>query len=143
MPTTTVNFLTVVHKESGGVSIAFPDVCKTPSPAGGAPVPVPYPNVAFSKDTANGSSTVKVDGNPIMLLGSSFSTSTGDEAGTALGVLSNRVKGKAVPLTHSFDVMVDGDFVFRQLDLMLQNSGSPANTPPGVELQAPLVVPPS
>ena len=27
----------------GGVCIAFPDVCKTPSPGG--PVPVPYPNI--------------------------------------------------------------------------------------------------
>ncbi len=141
MPTTTVNFLTVVHKKSGGVSIAFPDICKTPSPAGGTPVPIPYPNIAFSKDTANGSTTVKVDGESIMLRGSNFSTSVGDEPGTAGGVLSQINKGKALPLTFSFDVMVDGDFVFRQFDLMLQNANPPPNTPPGVLLQAPLLVP--
>lgn len=141
MPTTTVNSLTVVHKQSGGTAIAFPDVCKTPSPAGGTPVPIPYPNIASSQDTADGSSTVKVDGNPIMLRGSNFSTSTGDEAGTALGILSNKIKGKAIPLTFSFDVMVDGDFVFRQLDLMLQNVNPPPNTPPGILVQPPLLIP--
>src|SRR4051794_18887533 len=33
MPATvSVNMLTVVHKSSDGVTIAFPDVCKTPAP---------------------------------------------------------------------------------------------------------------
>ena len=45
-----VNKLSVVHKDSGGVTIAFPDVCKTPSPAG--PIPIPYPNIAKSSDTS-------------------------------------------------------------------------------------------
>ena len=43
-----VNKLSVVHKDSGGTTIAFPDVCKTPSPAG--PVPIPYPNIAKSSE---------------------------------------------------------------------------------------------
>ena len=34
---------------SGGLCIAFPDVCKTPSPGG--PVPVPYPNIGMATDT--------------------------------------------------------------------------------------------
>ena len=138
MPTTTVNMLTVVHKKSGGISTAFPDICKTPTPAGGTPVPVPYPNIAFSKDTANGSTTVKVDGQSIMLLKSNFSTSTGDEPGSLGGIISQIVKGKAQPITASFDVMVDGDFVFRLFDLMLQNANPPPNTPPGVLILAPL-----
>ena len=61
MPATVVvNSLTVVHKSSNGTSPAFPDVCKTPSPAG--PIPIPYPNIAMSSDTADGASTVKCDG---------------------------------------------------------------------------------
>lgn len=130
-----VNFLTVVHKDSGGMSMIFPDVCKTPSPAG--PVPLPYPNVAQSQDTDAGSSSVKMDGNPIMLKSSSFMISTGDEAGSAMGVVSNKIKGKAYPKLYSFDVKVDGDNVFRLSDIMLQNGGSPTNTPPGTEVQAP------
>lgn len=76
-----VNKMSVVTKDSNGVSVAFPDVCKTPSPAG--PIPLPYPNVARSADTAQGSKTVAVEGNPLCVKDSNFSTSTGDEAGTA------------------------------------------------------------
>src|SRR3974377_636792 len=85
MPVTVgVNNLTVVHQGSSGVSMAFPDVCKTPAPPA-PPIPIPYPNIAQSTDTAQGSSTVKCDGNPICLKDSNFSMSTGDEAGSAGG----------------------------------------------------------
>ncbi len=40
----------VVHKSSNGVTIAFPDVCKTPDSKG--PIPIPYPNIAGSSDTS-------------------------------------------------------------------------------------------
>ena len=39
-----VDNASVVHKDSGGASIAFPDVCKTPAPGG--PIPIPYPGSA-------------------------------------------------------------------------------------------------
>jgi uncharacterized Zn-binding protein involved in type VI secretion len=138
--TVVVNFRTVVHKSSDGVASAFPDVCKTPSPAG--PVPIPYPNIAQSKDTAQGSSTVTVDGNPIMLKGSNFSTSTGDEAGSAGGVASSCTKGKAEFVMYSFDVKVEGKNVPRLGDLMLQNKGGAPNTPPFPEVQPPNVAAP-
>ena len=51
------NQKSVVHKSSNGVTIAFPDVCKTPSPGG--PVPIPYPNIAKSADTSKGSKPTK------------------------------------------------------------------------------------
>lgn len=140
--TINVNMRTVVHKSSDGVSIAFPDVCKTPTPGG--PVPIPYPNIAQSADTAKGSKSVKMDGNPIMLDGSNFSTSTGDEAGTAGGgVASSKTKGKAEFINFSFDVKVDGKAVCRLGDMMVQNKGSSPNTPPIPEIQPPMVVPPS
>jgi uncharacterized Zn-binding protein involved in type VI secretion len=136
--TVNVNNRTVVHKDSGGVATAFPDVCKTPSPGG--PVPIPYPNVAKSADTSQGSSTVEMDGNPVMLKGSVFSTSTGDEAGTAGGgVASNTTKGKAEFVNYSFDVIVEGKNVARLGDMMLQNKQSSPNTPPFPEVQPPLV----
>ena len=58
--TVNVNNLTVVHKDSSGIVSGFPDVCKTPSPAG--PVPIPYPNLAKSQDTTQGSQTVTMEG---------------------------------------------------------------------------------
>lgn len=142
MPATvSVNMRTVVHASSSGVATAFPDVCKTPSPGG--PVPIPYPNVAKSADTAKGSKTVKADGNPIMVKDSEFSTSTGDEAGTAGGgVVSNTTKGKAVFVLYSFDVKVEGKNVPRLGDLMLQNQQSAPNTPPFPEVQPPNVAVP-
>ena len=78
-----VNMRTVVHAGSNGIASAFPDVCKTPTPGG--PVPIPYPNISQSSDTSKGSSTVKMDGNPIMLKDSEFKMSSGDEAGSADG----------------------------------------------------------
>ena len=130
-----VNNLSVVHADSGGITSAFPDVCKTPSPAG--PVPIPYPNVAKSSDTADGASTVKCDGNPVCLKDSNFSTSTGDEAGTAGGgVVSNKTKGKAEFVNFSFDVKFEGKNVPRALDLMLHND---KNTPPFPLVQGPVV----
>src|SRR5947207_8152816 len=120
MPATVnVNMRTVVHASSSGIATAFPDVCKTPSPAG--PIPIPYPNIAQSSDTTQGSTTVKVDGNPIMLQGSNCSTNTGDEAGSIGGVASNTTKGKAEFVNYSFDVMVDGKNVPRLGDMMWQN----------------------
>ena len=138
MPATlNVNMRTVVHKGSSGMGIAFPDVCKTPSPAG--PIPIPYPNIAQSTDTDKGSKKVKVDGNPVMVKGSNFKMSTGDEAGSAGGVVSSKTKGKAEFMMHSFDVKFEGKNVARLADPMLQND---KNTPPIPEIQPPLVVMP-
>jgi len=141
MPSTVnVNFLTVVHAGSSGMAMSFPDVCKTPTPAG--PVPIPYPNIAQSADTADGTSTVKIDGNPIMLKSSNFKMSSGDEAGSAMGVASNKIKGKALPINASFDVKMDGKNTFRLTDPMQTNAASSGNTVNPAEVQAPLVVMP-
>lgn len=137
MPVTVgVNSLSVVHAASNGTSIAFPDTCQTPSPAG--PVPIPYPNVAMSSDTAQGSTQVTCDGNPICLADSNFAMSSGDEAGSAGGgVASGTVKGKAEFILYSFDVKVEGKNVARALDTMLHNN---KNTPPSPVLQGPIIV---
>ena len=130
-----VNNLTVVHKSSNGVTIAFPDVCLTPAPPA-PPIPIPYPNIAKSGDTAKGSKKVKCDGNPVCLKDSNFSTSVGDEAGANNGVASGKIKGKAEFINYSFDVKFEGKNVARALDLMLHND---KNTPPFPVLQPPLI----
>ncbi|WP_339720032.1 DUF4150 domain-containing protein [uncultured Paraglaciecola sp.] len=130
-----VNFMSVVHKGSNGITIAFPDVCKTPSPAG--PIPIPYPNIAMSSDTAKGTKKVKCDGNPVCVKDSNFKTSTGDEAGTAGGgIVSSKTKGKAEFINFSFDVKFEGKNVARAFDLMLHND---KNTPPFPVLQPPII----
>lgn len=131
MPATVnVNLRTVVHGQSSGIASAFPDPCKTPTPGG--PVPIPYPNVSQSTDTSQGSASVKCDGQPIMLKGSKFAVSTGDDAGSAGGnVVTNQLKGASTFAMYSFDVKVEGKAVPRQLDLMICNiNGQVSGTPP-------------
>jgi hypothetical protein len=128
--TTSVNGQTAVHESSDGVLNTFPDVCMTPM--GSSIVPVPYSNTAFSQDTANGSKTVTVDGNSIMLKDAVFSKSIGDEPGTAKGVGSGTTGGVAKFVNYSFDVMVEGRNVCRRLDPMTSNKG---NTPPAPLMQ--------
>jgi hypothetical protein len=115
---------TMVHAKSGGQSPVFPDVCKTPAPPA-PPIPIPYPNVAKSSDASDTATTVQADGEKIMIKTSVFSTSTGDEAGSVGGLVSNCTKGKAQFIAYSFDVKAEGQNVPRNLDMMKQNgSGS-------------------
>jgi len=140
MPITVgVNFLSVVHKKSAGVTIAFPDVCKTPAPP--APfVPIPYPNVAKSMDTSKGAMKVKAKGCPICVKDSNFMMSMGDEPGTLLGIISSKIKGKAEFLMSSFDTKAEGKGVTRALDIMLHND---KNTPPFPLMQGPVMAVPA
>jgi len=134
MPATViVNGQTVVHKDSGGILITGPDVCLTP--IGNAAVPIPYTNVAESADTSQGSTSVSMDGNSIMLKGSVFSKSTGDEPGKVGGLSSGITKGKAKFVNYSGDVFVDGKPVCRRLDPMVSNLSGTGNTPPAPLLQ--------
>jgi hypothetical protein len=62
--------------------------------------------------------------------------SSGDEAGSLLGVASNKIKGKAEFVNFSFDVQIDGKNVPRAMDMMLHND---KNTPPVPLIQGPVV----
>jgi len=108
MSTSFANDRTIVHEGDGLQFIAMaPDVCKTPSPGG--PVPIPYPNIAMSSDLADGSKTVKIEGNSAALSASNLKTSTGDEAGTAGGgIISGKIKGKLTWAIYSTDVKFEG-----------------------------------
>ena len=83
------NLRGVAHKGSGGQSPIFPDVCKTPTPGG--PVPIPYPNIGMSSNTSSGPTSVKTDGQMPMTKGAKYMMSSGDEAGSAMGVMSNKI----------------------------------------------------
>ena len=109
----------VVHKGSNGISIAFPDVCKTPSPAG--PIPIPYPNIGMSSDTSQGPKKVKTDKKMPMTKGAKYSKSTGDEPGTAGGVVSSVNRNVCEFLLYSFDVKFEGKNVCRMGDSLFHN----------------------
>ena len=135
--TVIVNKMTVVHSSSSGTSIAFPDVCKTPIPPAG-PVPIPYPNIAMSSDASKEVKKVKTDKGKLMGKGSNFKMSSGDEAGSAQGLVSSKIKGKAEFILYSFDVKAGGKNVCRLCDPMQQNQGT-ANTAGPAVFQAPNV----
>jgi Toxin PAAR-like domain len=126
------------HKGSGGKGQAFPDVCLSPPPPPAGPVPVPYLNSLTASDLSNGSTTVKIQGEPTGKEDSSYvSTSTGDEGGTqGGGVVTHKTKGKGYFTLWSFDVKVEGKGADRHGDPMLQNCSSP----PGNGLNAAAVV---
>ena len=109
----------VAHKGSGGMSIAFPDVCKTPSPAG--PIPIPYPNIGKASDTSKGPKNVKADGKMPMTKGAVYMMTTGDEAGSAGGVVSGKIKGEAEFMMYSFDVKFEGKNACRLADPLFHN----------------------
>ncbi|MBX6362553.1 MAG: DUF4150 domain-containing protein [Gemmatimonadetes bacterium] len=122
MPSTTfVNFRGIVHKGSGGMSLVFPDVCKTPAPPAPSPVPVPYPNLGQSMDTAQGPTTVKTDGQMPMVKGAKYLKSSGDEAGVAGGVMSGVNLGECEFMMYSFDVKFEGKNVCRMGDPLFHN----------------------
>ena len=118
--TTFVNSRGIAHKGSGGMSIAFPDVCKTPAPPA-PPIPIPYPNIAKSSDTSDGPKKVKTDGKMPMVKGAKYSRSMGDEAGTLKGVVSNQNMAEAEFMLYSFDVKFEGKNVCRMGDPLFHN----------------------
>ena len=118
----------------GGQCVIFPDVCKTPSPGG--PVPIPYPNIAMLTQ-AKGSSLSK----KVLILGKKTATtkteismSSGDEAGTVGGVISNRFKGPAKFKKGSSRVKAEGSPVVYHTSIIGQNGVSNANHPAGVQV---------
>jgi hypothetical protein len=113
------DMLGIAHKGSGGMSTIFPDVCKTPTPGG--PVPIPYPNIGQSSNTSSGPTTVTTDGQMPMTKDANYMMSSGDEAGSAGGVMSGKIKGKCEFMMYSFDVKFEGKNVCRLADPLFHN----------------------
>jgi hypothetical protein len=126
----------IACKAAAGKTVAaFPDVCLSPPSPPAGPVPIPYPNTAKARDTTNGSTTVQISGQEVMLKDqSTFKTSTGDEAATkslGMGVITHTIQGEASFISWSSDVKIEGCNVDRHLDMTIHNEQcNPADTPP-------------
>jgi len=118
--TTFANSRGISHKGSGGMSLVFPDVCKTP--IGPAIVPIPYPNLGKASDTSKGPKSVKTDGKMPMVKGAKYSTSTGDEPGVAKGIISSKTKGVCEYMLYSFNVKFENKNVCRMGDPLFHNN---------------------
>ena len=113
-----------------GMCQAIPDTCKTPTPAG--PVPVPYPNIANcpTAQSSTCSSKVLINGMKAFNQKTVYPTSSGDEAGSAGGLVSNKIKGKVKYTSGSTSVYIQGPPAVRLNDTTAHN-GSPPNAPMG------------
>lgn len=117
------NGRSILHKGSGNThTSAAPDVCKVPTPGG--PVPTPFVNSAQDSMLTKGSKSVTIEGHPVALTDSELSTSSGDEPGTAGGLISSKFKGKMTWGGGSVDVKIEGKGVVRFLDVTLHNGNS-------------------
>ena len=115
----------------GGQCFAFPDVCKTPTPAG--PVPIPYPNIAMLNQASGGtvSSKVKIMGKKAATEATEITMSSGDEAGSVGGVVSNKMKGSAKFKQGSSKVKIEGKGAAYLGAMVGQNDASNSNMPAG------------
>ncbi|KFE61061.1 DUF4150 domain-containing protein [Hyalangium minutum] len=117
------NGRSILHKGDGNTHVsAPPDVCKVPTPGG--PVPTPFVNSAQDSMLDKGSQTTTIEGHPIALADSELSVSSGDEPGTAGGLVSSKFKGKMAWSAVSTDVKVEGKGVARFLDPTLHNGNT-------------------
>lgn len=122
-----------VSTKAGGNCMAAPDVCKTPTPAG--PVPTPYPNSAMLTQGNPGtmSQKVKIMNQATAVQNTMITMSTGDEAGSAGGVVSGMIKGPCQFKRASTKVKCEGKgAVF--LTCTIGHNGSNANMPAGVQV---------
>lgn len=119
------NSRSVAAKKASGRAMAFPDVCFSPPQPVKIGIPIPYPNIAFAKNTKKGSKSVKIGKRPIVKRNKSlFSTSYGDEVATPLykkGLLTNTIKGKCYFKSWSMNVFVERRNVCRHFDLTTHN----------------------
>lgn len=117
--------------KAGGTCFGFPDVCKTPSPAG--PVPIPYPNTGMVMQATKTANKIKIMNQPAVTLKSEIPRSMGDEPGTAGGVVSGVNMNKVTYKKCSSKVKCQGQ-PCAHLTSMTGHNGMNANFPPGAQI---------
>lgn len=118
-----------IATKAGGQAMAFPDVCKVPAPPS-APIPVPFPNIAMLSQADSCSESVRVCNQAVITVDSEVPRSMGDEAGTAMGVVSGTQMDKVVFRQGASNVRIEGAAPVTLLDPTAHN-GSSANAPGG------------
>ncbi|PHM73430.1 DUF4150 domain-containing protein [Xenorhabdus kozodoii] len=107
------------NTQGGGMDIATPDVCLTPM---FTPVPVPYPNMAQGVTGISNAINILFMGCPAHNLATTIPMTTGDNAGTNLGVASGTVMGPARHTMGANSVLIKGSPVTRMSSSTMQNS---------------------
>ncbi|MXZ33244.1 MAG: DUF4150 domain-containing protein [Gammaproteobacteria bacterium] len=100
-----------------GMSLGFPDVCKTPPFA----IPAPFPNMAMNAMAIPTYFTILILGQPELNIGATYAVSNGDEGGAMGGVVSNVICGPGRPMLGSTVYFVGGMPVWRMTAPTMQN----------------------
>ena len=101
------------------LNFAFPDVCKTPTPAG--PVPIPYPNFALSISHIPSQFCVIIGCGLAENLLTQGTISEGDDAGVGTGIVSDEVMGPDRYVFGSLKVCIGGIFAARLTSITTAN----------------------
>ncbi|MEW6122665.1 MAG: DUF4150 domain-containing protein [Pseudomonadota bacterium] len=115
---------------SPAMSMAFPDVCKTP--VGPAVVPIPYPNISLANTAVPTQTKVLLMGMPAHNLSTQTPLSNGDNAGVLMGVVSSLVMGPKASAMGSTNLMIGGAPAIKLTSPSKQNGMSP--NVPGVTI---------
>lgn len=90
------------NTQSYAMNLGFPDVCKTP--IGPVVTPIPYPNISETTTAIPNIFNQFITCMPIHNLMTTVPTSSGNEAGSLLGVVSQLIKGPTIHMLGSFKV---------------------------------------
>jgi len=118
--------------KAGGTTLAFPDVCKTPAPPA-PPIPIPYPNNGQCSQASQCTSKVKIANMAVITTKSEIPTTSGDEAGSIGGMVSNQIKGCVKYKKGSSKVKFEGA-PGCYIGSMTGQNGNNANMPAGAQI---------
>ncbi len=110
--------------KQGGQCMAAPDVCNTPDPVTGSPIPIPYPNMAMPPMGNPATNKVLISGMPALTKSSQISLSSGDEAGVMGGAVSGKNMGMTEFIMGSMKVQLEGNPAVRLSDPTKHNDGN-------------------
>ncbi|WP_437717232.1 PAAR-like domain-containing protein [Sorangium sp. So ce448] len=116
--------------KGGGTCMGMPDVCKVPAPPA-PPIPIPFPNMAMVSNATATSTKVMIENKHAVVEMSEIPASTGDQAGTAGGVVSGTVAQKVVFKRGSSKVKIEGKGAV-YLTAQTAHNGASANMPAGL-----------
>lgn len=119
--------------QGAGTDLGFPDTCNTPL-AAGAPVPIPYADVALSINTEPAAENVLICCMPGINQLSQGLLSNGDEPGCEMGMVSLRIDGEAVYMVGCITIFTDGIPAQRLTSVTGQNAMGVVPNAPGMTL---------
>ena len=110
------------NTQMAGVDLGVPDVCMTPVPPAGTPVPMAYPDTGLGPMASGSVGKVLFSSAPAHNLGTTVKQTNGDNPGVGTGVASGTVMGPSRHVTGAFTVLLAGLPASRLTSTSLQNS---------------------